>query len=119
MMQQQPIQELFESMFHGKHTFNDFAQSPVEAHYERQTAKTGRKLRTVFKPKEKLRAYHQFLRLFLFDFLPVNEEVVFSYRKGFGALHAVAPHAKSKHFYVCDIENFFPSLKRTLVRETI
>jgi RNA-directed DNA polymerase len=106
-------------MFRGKRTFVDFAHGPVEPNYVRHKLKTDGKAREVLSPNEKLKAYHDFLRLFLFDFLPVNKEAVFSYRKGVSAYHAVVRHAQSKHFFLCDIEDFFPSLKRPLVKRTI
>jgi RNA-directed DNA polymerase len=85
----------------------------------RSHIRQGTKQREFISPSERLRAYHHFLRLFLIDFLPVHEETVFSYRKGVSAHAAVERHALSRHFFVTDIESFFPSLTRDLVRETI
>jgi RNA-directed DNA polymerase len=59
------------------------------------------------------------VRLFVVDYLPINEDVVYSYRKGVSAFDAVARHRDSKHFFVCDISHFFPSLKRERVRLTL
>jgi RNA-directed DNA polymerase len=115
----QPLETLFDAMYHGKREFADFARSPVAQNYvQHQFRKNGKK-REVLNPNEKLRAYHEFLRLFLLDFLPLNEDVVFSYRKGLSAYDAVIRHEKNKHFFVCDIANFFPSLKRPRIRKTI
>lgn len=106
-------------MYHGKWSFEDFARGQIAQRYLRhQFCKQG-KMREVLSPDDKLRAYHGFLRLFLLDFLPVNSEVVFSYRKGVSAFDAVSKHAQSKYFFVCDIADFFPSLKRHRVRQTI
>ncbi|WP_195724624.1 reverse transcriptase family protein [Herbaspirillum sp. CAH-3] len=117
-MTKQPLQKLFDAMYHGKYSFEDFLQSPVEKNYEviAPTEPGGRRL---FKPKENLKTYHRFLNLFLFEFLPVNDRVVFSYRKGFSALHAVQKHAKSKFFYQTDIQAFFDSIDRALTEKAI
>lgn len=118
-MDKQPIEALFRAMYLKTHNFADFVRSPVESGFTRLQFRTQGKIREVLSPNETLRAHHEFLRLFLLDFLPVNEAVVFSYRKGFNAYDAVSRHAAQKHFFVCDIENFFPSLKRTRIRKTI
>jgi RNA-directed DNA polymerase len=119
MVQKQPIQKLFDAMFRGKRLFTDFANGDIDRSFVRRSFKKGGKTRELLDPNEKLKAYHHFLRLFLFDFIPVNKEVVFSYRKGVSAYDAVIRHAQSKHFFVCDIEDFFPSLKRARVGQTI
>ncbi|WP_343631368.1 reverse transcriptase domain-containing protein [Roseateles sp.] len=114
-----PLKTLFEAMFHGKRTFADFSRDVSEDDVERSYIQHGDKRRELVKPSDRLRAYHRFLRLFLLDFLPVQDEVVFSYRKGMSARDAVARHAQSRHFFVSDIESFFPSLTREIVRRTI
>ncbi len=119
MVSKQPLKQLFEAMFRGKQSFTDFAKGASERNFVRRSFKKGGKTRELLEPNEKLKAYHHFLRLFLFDFMPVNEEVVFSYRKGVSAYDAVLRHAQSKHFLLCDIEDFFPSLKRARVGQTI
>src|SRR5690606_30216020 len=80
-MTKQPLQKLFDAMYHGKLSFHDFLQSPVEQNYEVARGSTPGS-RTLFKPKENLKTYHRFLNLLLFELLPINERVVFSYRKG-------------------------------------
>ncbi len=117
--QKQPIEVLFNAVFHNKWHFTDFANAPVEANTSSKTFTQSGKTRHLLVPNEKLKACHEFLRLFLLDFLPVNEGVVFSYRKGVSAFDAVIHHAKSKSFFVCDIANFFPSVKRSRVRSTL
>lgn len=114
-----PLQTLFEAMFHGKRTFADFMRQVSEDDLRRAHIRQGAKRRELISPGERLRAYHNFLRLFLVDFLPVQDEVVFSYRKGVSARSAVEQHALSRHFFVTDLESFFPSITRDLVRETI
>ena len=106
-------------MYLRKRDFGDFAHGPVESNFVRHQFRKQGKAREVLSPNENLRAYHEFLRLFLLDFLPLNNEVVFSYRKGVNAYDAVSRHIGSKHFFVSDIEDFFPSLKRPRISQTI
>lgn len=115
----QPIQVLFNAMYHDKWRFADFADAPVEANISSKTFTQSGKTRELLVPSEKLRSCHEFLRLFLLDFLPVNKDVVFSYRKGMSAYDAVALHAGSKSFFVCDIADFFPSIKQPCIRSTL
>lgn len=114
-----PLKTLFEAMFHGKRAFADFMREVSEDDLGRSYIWQGAKQRELISPSERLRAYHHFLRLFLVDFLPVHEETVFSYRKGVSARAAVEQHTLSRHFFVTDIESFFSSLTRDLVRDTI
>lgn len=113
------LKTLFEAMFHGKRTFADFMQKVSEDDLGRAHIRRGTKRRELINPSERLRAHHNFLRLFLVDFLPVHKEAVFSYRKGVSAHAAVEQHAQSCHFFVTDIESFFPSITRDIVRQTI
>lgn len=117
-MTKQPLEKLFNAMYHGKASFEDFLQSSTEQNYDRtDPADTGN--RTLFKPKENLKTYHKFLNLFLFELLPINERVVFSYRKGFSAINAVEKHRHSKYFFQTDIKSFFDSIDRSLTKRTI
>jgi RNA-directed DNA polymerase len=114
-----PLKTLFEAMFHGKRTFEDFMGGVGESDMQRSQIRQGDKRREIVSPSERLRAYHHFLRLFLVEFLPIKEEAVFSYRKGVNARAAVEKHVNSRHFFVTDIRSFFPSLTRGIVRNTI
>lgn len=115
----QPIEVLFNAMYHGKWRFADFADAPVEANISYKTFTQSGKTRELLVPSEKLKSCHEFLRLFLLDFLPLNIDVVFSYRKGLSAYDAVARHAASKSFFVCDIADFFPSIRRPRIKSTL
>ena len=115
----QPIEALFNAMYHGKWRFADFAGASVETNISAKTFTQAGKTRKLLVPNEKLKSFHEFLRLFLLDFLPLNKEVVFSYRKGLSAYDAVARHAASKSFFVCDIADFFPRIRRTRIKSTL
>lgn len=115
----QPIETLFNATYHGKWRFTDFAGVSVKANISSKTFTQAGKTRKLLVPSDKLKSFHEFLRLFLLDFLPLNKDVVFSYRKGLSAYDAVARHAASKSFFVCDIADFFPSIRRPRVKSTL
>lgn len=115
----QPLEALFNAMYHGKWSFADFSHASVEANSNRQSFTRSGKTREILVPNEKLKVCHEFLRLFLLDFLPLNEQVVFSYRKGLSSYNAVAQHTRSKSFFVCDIADFFPSVRRPRIKSTL
>ncbi|MBC5766062.1 RNA-directed DNA polymerase [Ramlibacter sp. GTP1] len=106
-------------MFHGKQKFADFIGADVTSLYTTTTPRIGSKRRTLHMPSDKLRAYHEFLNLFVFEFLPVNTGVAFAYRKGVSAADAVRIHKHGRHFLVSDLADFFPSIDVSLVRATL
>lgn len=117
-MTKQPLQTLFDAMYHGKLSFHDFLYSSMPQNYEIISLGSAEK-RKIFKPKENLKVYHKFLNLFLIEFLPINERIVFSYRKGFGAVNAVEQHRYGRYFFQTDISSFFDSIDSSLVKRVI
>ncbi len=115
----QSIEELFDAMHHGKWRFSDFAEMDVSKNVTEKSFYSAGKSREIRIPSEKLRGAHDFLRLFLLNYLPINAEIVFSYRKGLSAYDAVVKHSSSKIFLTCDIGNFFPSIKRHRIKSTL
>lgn len=114
-----PLNVLFQSMYHEKLDFSEFALGDIEECYTTFQRVEHNKVRTIVKPSKKLKTFHTFLNLFLFEYLPINDRVVFSYRKGFSAYDAVAPHSKGKYFFQSDISNFFARIDRNLTKKTI
>ena len=114
------LEELFLSMYHEKLDFDDFKQGAIQDNYTKFEHSEHENKRTIIiKPNKKFKTYHTFLNRFLFEYLPINEHVVFSYRKGCSVYDAVAPHRFGKHFFQSDIRGFFKSIDRNLIRETI
>jgi RNA-directed DNA polymerase len=113
------LSELFDSMYHGKQKFSEFISEPIDSLFHRKIIGLPRNQREVLVPEKRLRVYHSFLNLFLIEFLPINQEVVFSYRKGCSAYDAVAKHANSKYFFQTDISSFFSSINTNLVSKVI
>lgn len=120
-MTKKPLATLFDAMYHGKLDFKDFVEGNVGAKYQTKTIENREKnkKRVVYVPDRTLKSYHEFLTLFLFDYLAINERVLFSYRKGVNVGHAVALHAKGRHFFQADLQNFFPSITSDIVKRTI
>ena len=114
-MAKKELSSIFDAMYHGKHDFQDFLAGDITTRYKVTTLK-GMEL---YKTDEKLKAYHKFLNLFVFEFLKVNENVVYSYRKGVNVASAVQKHAGSRHFFQTDLKSFFNSIDCALVRETV
>ncbi|MGX4727853.1 reverse transcriptase domain-containing protein [Pseudomonas corrugata] len=114
-MAKKELSSIFDAMYHGKHDFQDFLAGDIITRYKVTTLK-GMEL---YKPDEKLKAYHKFLNLFVFEFLKINENVVYSYRKGVNVASAVQKHADSRHFFQTDLKSFFNSIDSSIVRETV
>jgi RNA-directed DNA polymerase len=121
-MNKKPLEVAFNAMYHGKYDFHDFAEGDISGDYEeievgKQSTYKPKKL--VLKTNKKLKAYHAFLNRFLFEYLLVNNRVVFSYRKGVNVYDAVSKHAANRYFFQTDIVSFFKSLDAELVRTAI
>lgn len=114
-----PLAELFRAVYHDKRSFHDLAEMDVLVNCKREQYTKAGQVRAILAPNEILAGCLEFVRLFVVDYLPINEDVVYSYRKGVSAFDAVARHRDAKHFFVCDISHFFPSLKRERVHLTL
>lgn len=114
-----PLAELYRAVNHEKRDFSDLASMDVLANCRREQFTKAGILRHILAPNERLTACLDFIRLFVVEFLPVNDDVVYSYRKGVGTFDAVARHTQGKYFFVCDITSFFPSLSRKRVELTL
>lgn len=106
-------------MYHDKFDFSEFVNFDIEKNYTTFNRIEYGRSRKIIKPNKKLKIFHKFLNLFVFEYLPIQSEVVFSYRKGFSAYDAVVPHAKSIYFFQSDISNFFGCINRELIYQTI
>lgn len=120
-MTKKPLAELFRAMYHGKYEYRDFIGEALDSRYKPLNvgAAHASKERLVYAPDKTMKIYHSFLNLFLFEYLDVNERVVFSYRKGVNVIGAVKKHAHNKHFFQADIQDFFPNINSTMVRTVI
>lgn len=106
-------------MYNARFDYADFIHGRVEDNYETHARAADGPPQNIYRPNKKLKAYHTFLNLFIFEYLPINERTVYSYRKGFSVYHAVTKHSDSKYFYQTDISAFFASIDRSLIKRTI
>lgn len=118
-MKKNSLQTLFDAVHHGKLDFADFIGGPVDSHYDVVSAGSSGQRRQIVRPDKILKSYLTFVKAFVIEYLPINTDVVFSYRKGFSVFDAVAKHAHSRHFFQADIEAFFPNIDRALIKRTI
>lgn len=118
-MTKKSLQTLFDAVHHGKLDFADFIGGQVESHYDVVSAGPSGHRREIVRPDKALKAYLTFVKAFVIEYLPINEDVVFSYRKGFSAFDAVAKHAHGRHFFQADIAAFFPNIDRGLIKRAI
>ncbi len=114
-MQPRPLRLLFDAMHRGKYQFEDFINGDITSSYTSGLVKQ----RTVYRPDRKLKDYLVFLNTFIFEYLEVNERVVYSYRKGVNPHNVALAHARSRAFLQTDIQNFFGSIGRSLIKSTI
>ena len=118
-MTKKSLQTLFDAVHHGKLDFGEFMNGPIASHYDVISTGPSRHRREIVRPDKVLKSYLTFLKTFVIEYLPINQDIVFSYRKGFSAYDAVVKHARSRHFFQTDIAAFFPNVDRNLIKKAI
>jgi len=109
------LEKAFNIAFFEKDSFQNFLSfKPIEQIKESVYAG-----RDVLEPTAKLKEYHKFINEFIFSYLNINKDVVFSYRKGSSTYDSVTCHANSKIFFNTDIKNFFPSVTREFAKDIL
>jgi retron-type reverse transcriptase len=114
-MNKRPLEQLFFATFRGKLDFGEFSNLDVSEAYSRKDFDG----RSVFSPGKALKLYLGFLSRVLFDRLPVEKDVVFSYRKGVNVVDAVEKHSGNKYFFQSDISNFFGSITKEMIASSV
>ena len=102
-------------MHRGKYQFEDFIRGDFTSNYTSYLVKN----RTIYQPDRKLKTYLVFLNTFIFEYLEVNDRVVYSYRKGINPHNVALAHVCSRAFLQTDILDFFGSITRSLIKSTI
>ena len=113
-MNKEPLGTLFTAVHRSKYPLSDFLHGDI---FRYTTANM--KGRTIYRPDKRLKVFLNFLNAFLFEHLEINDQVVYSYRKGRNPYQAVSVHSSSRAFFQTDIENFFGSIDKALIRATI
>ncbi|ATN10781.1 hypothetical protein CRN80_14460 [Pseudomonas sp. FDAARGOS_380] len=114
-MNRRPLEQLFFATFRGKQDFADFSNLVVNEAYSKKEFDG----RTVYSPGKALKLYLGFLSRVLFDRLPIEKDVVFSYRKGVNVVDAVEKHSGNKYFFQSDIANFFGSITNKMIARSV
>ncbi|WP_339438035.1 reverse transcriptase domain-containing protein [Pseudomonas sp. EA_15y_Pfl1_P104] len=109
------LKSAFDAMYHGKHDFSDFATGDISEKYKRLDLTN----KNIYTADTKLKIYHKFLNLFIFQWMHFNKNCVYSYRKGMNVASAVEKHAHSRHFFQTDLNDFFGSLGTPLIQKTL
>jgi len=108
------LEKAFNSYFHDKHSFDSFCNLNIKTQYRDIFYS-----KNTFSPSKELKRYQQFLNFFIFDFMEVNENVVFSYRKGVSTYDALYPHKDSKYILSTDIKSFFLHIDKEDIKSLI
>lgn len=109
------LEKAFSIAFFEKDTFENFLKfEPLS-----QIKFSSKNERLITEAGSKLKEYHKFINEFIFSYLKVNKDVVFSYRKGASTYEAVKLHANSRVFFNTDIKSFFPSVNREYARSVL
>ena len=108
------LKNAFNSYFHNKYTFDNFLTIDISTQYINIFHS-----KNTFSPKVELKQYQKFLNVFIFNYLEVNRNVVFSYRKGVNNYDAVFPHRNSKYIFSTDIQSFFLNINHDKIKELI
>jgi len=108
------LQKAFNSYFHSKYSFSHFCNLDIQTQYEDIFYS-----KNTFSPSKELKRYQQFLNFFIFDFMEVNEKVVFSYRKGVSIYDAIYPHKDNKYILSTDIKSFFIHINKEDIKNLI
>ncbi len=103
------FQNTFKSYFHDKYSFDDFLCVNTSEEVKIFTIQKT----DIYSPSYNLKQFQQFLNIFIFDKLLVNDEVCHSYQKGKNIHSCLVPHKDSQYYFTADIRNFFSSIKRS------
>ncbi len=114
-LQKSTLKQIFISTFHNRYNFNDFLNINVSNNIKKIEFDGI----SFFKTKPELKDYQIFLNHTLISYMKVNENVVFSYRKGTSVYEALLPHKNNKYFLKTDIKSFFGSIDKNLIKQCL
>ena len=109
------LRQIFTSVFHNRYNFD----SLLNINVTNNITKIEFNGISFFKTEPELRDYQIFLNHTLISYMKVNENVVFSYRKGTSVYEALFPHRNNKFFLKTDIKSFFGSINKDLIEKCL
>lgn len=120
------LENIFNSYFHTKYHFLDFINTRplVDKHitfnnFRKYSFYGYKKIENkLTKEAKKLNDYHKFIEKIIIEYIPVNNNV-YSYLKNKNIYEAISSHKDSKYFFKTDIQNFFSSIDKDLIKKII
>lgn len=120
------FQDIFNSYFHTKYQFADFISTlpVINTHIVFNDFKSysfygyKKENKVLTKEAKKLCDYHKFIEKIIIEYIGVNQ-CVYSYVKDKSIYEAIYLHKNSKYFFKTDIQNFFNSIDKALIKNTI
>lgn len=109
------LEKLFELYFNDQIPFELFQNISVPDSYKKIIVKD----KEIYVPNQELKAIQSFIAKFIFKELPIEEDVVFSYRQNKNIKDCLIPHIHNNFFYKTDIVNFFNSIPYPLIKDSI
>ncbi|WP_252176983.1 reverse transcriptase domain-containing protein [Endozoicomonas sp. 4G] len=114
-MSKRTLEQAFNAVFHEKESFNDFCVMSQSQEVLAFSVNS----RDLVRPSVRLKKYLRFIDKVVLRYLKRADDVVHSYIKGKSALTAVQAHAGNSHFFITDIQAFFPNITNVDVREIL
>lgn len=109
------LKDIFEFYFNKKITFDTFSNISLNNNHKRVRINK----KDIYIPSKELKLILSFISNIILKKLPIEEDVVFSYRKDVNTKDCLTPHIKSNFFYTTDIVNFFPSISRNVIKRNL
>lgn len=116
-MKDNSLESVFNSYFNNKKNFADFHTLRTED--EVRIIPLSRTKTELYQCSARLKLVHTFLSRFIFNEMPVRNDIVFSYRKDVNITDAVRPHCNSEFIFKTDISKFFPSISGDAVSDKL
>ncbi len=109
------LQNAFQQTFHQQYTFSEFLSIDIDASYKTIALRNA----TILSPNDKLKDFLKFIKIFIVNYLPYNQECVYSYRTGVGIVECLEPHKNKPYILTMDINHFFSSIEKRAIEELI
>ncbi|MEA1914209.1 MAG: reverse transcriptase domain-containing protein [Campylobacterota bacterium] len=122
-MQKKDFKNIFLSYFHRKYSLDDFLNTYPIDRKNIKLVEYNNQIRVQYDLKNlpdsiKLKNYHTFLNNILFNYLKVSKNV-YSYKKNSTILQMIEKHKNSKYYFKTDIESFFHSITKDMIKTCI
>lgn len=120
------LQNIFISYFHNKYQFEDFINTlPIidvnitfKKFQEYSFYEYKKENKILTKEAKELYDYHKFIEKIIIEYMNTNK-CVYSYSKNKSIYESIYLHKNSKYFFKTDIQNFFSSIDKTLIKNTM